>query len=374
MQLEFRRGAGVAGHSLDEEFLLGPVAGGEEQHAVAGQPVAAGPAGFLVIAREGFGQRVVGHQSDVGLVNAHSESDGGGDYGNRAVNKPFLGQAAGGGVQAGVIGGGGVALAGQILGQFLSFLAGKAIDDGGLAAPCVQQFPQGGGGSRLGADDVSQVGAVKAGDELRRIPQPELVNDVLAHPFRSGGRQGHYRRVGKQRPQVGQSAVVGAEIVSPFADAVGFVNSDEAQVQRMQKLPEAGHTDTLWGHVEQADPAGLGLALGGGGIAAVQAAVDEGGGDAVGPQGVHLVLHQGDEGRDHQGQPARCQRRQLVAQRLAAAGGHYDQAVAAGQGVGDDGFLPGPEGVVAEMPLEEGVEVVGRHCCAVWPGFRLAPE
>ena len=191
LQLAFRRGAGVAGHSLDEKFLFGAVAGGEEEDAVAGPAVAAGAPGFLVIALNGFGQGVVDHQADVGLVNAHSESNGGGDHGNRAVNKAFLGAAAGIGVQAGVVGDGGVAPGGQIFRQFLGILAGEAIDDGGLAGSFVQQFRQGGGGSGLGADDVGQVGAVKAGDELRGIPQPELVNDVLAHPRRGRGGQGH---------------------------------------------------------------------------------------------------------------------------------------------------------------------------------------
>ena len=149
---------------------------------------------------------------------------------------------------------------------------------------------------------------------------------------------------------------------------MGFVDGDEAQVQGLQEAAEAGHTDPFRGHIEQAHLAGLGLALGGGGGAAVQAAVDEGGGDAVGAQGVHLVLHQGDEGRYHQGQAAHSEGGQLVAEGLAAAGGHYDQAVAAGQGVGDDRFLPGAEGVVAEMPLEEAVEGKVGHCAAVMPG------
>ena len=43
---------------------------------------------------------------------------------------------------------------------------------------------------------------------------------------------------------------------------------------------------------------------------------------------LHLVLHQGDQRRDHHRQPLEDQRRDLVAQRFAAAGGHDRQRVA----------------------------------------------
>ncbi len=80
--------------------------------------------------------------------------------------------------------------------------------------------------------------------------------------------------------------------------------------------------------------------------------------DAREPERRDLVLHQGDQRRDHHGQPAQHQRRHLVAQRLARAGRHHRQHVAAGQHRVDGGFLAGAELVEAEDVLQHGALVV----------------
>ena len=80
-----------------------------------------------------------------------------------------------------------------------------------------------------------------------------------------------------------------------------------------------------------------------------------------GGQRVDLVLHQRDQRRDDHPDARPDQRRDLVAQRLAAAGRHQHQRVAAADDVVDDLLLLAAEGVVAEDPAEH-VEggVVGR--------------
>ena len=49
----------------------------------------------------------------------------------------------------------------------------------------------------------------------------------------------------------------------------------------------------------------------------------------------HLVVHQRDQRRDHDGEPVEAQGRHLVAERLAAAGRHQHEPVAAGEDVAD---------------------------------------
>ena len=56
-------------------------------------------------------------------------------------------------------------------------------------------------------------------------------------------------------------------------------------------------------------------------------------------QAIHLIFHQGDERRNHQGHAIEQERRQLVAQRFAAAGGHHHQGVFPLQNRLDDGLL-----------------------------------
>ena len=68
-------------------------------------------------------------------------------------------------------------------------------------------------------------------------------------------------------------------------------------------------------------------------------------------EGGDLVLHQRNQGRDDQRHPLQQQGRHLVAQGLARAGGHDAERVPPFQERADDLPLPGPEGVVAEVPL-----------------------
>ncbi len=81
----------------------------------------------------------------------------------------------------------------------------------------------------------------------------------------------------------------------------------------------------------------------------VQGGVEVRGGNARLGQGGHLVLHQGDEGGEHQGQPRQKQGRELVAHRFPRPGGHDAQGVPAGQQGADQRLLPGAEAAVAEI-------------------------
>jgi hypothetical protein len=72
--------------------------------------------------------------------------------------------------------------------------------------------------------------------------------------------------------------------------------------------------------------------------------IEEGGAHAGLQQRVDLVLHQRDQRRDHDADARPQQRRDLVAQRLAAAGRHQHQRVAAADHVLDDlGLRPRKE-------------------------------
>ena len=75
-------------------------------------------------------------------------------------------------------------------------------------------------------------------------------------------------------------------------------------------------------------------------------------------QPLDLVGHQGDQRADHEGQSGRGEPGQLVAEALAAAGRHHDQAVAALERGLDRLALAGPETVIAHVG-KEAVRVAG---------------
>ena len=78
--------------------------------------------------------------------------------------------------------------------------------------------------------------------------------------------------------------------------------------------------------------------------------------DAGGGQGAHLVAHQRDQRGDDESDAGARQRRELVAERLAAAGRHDGEDVAAGFDGGDDLLLAGAEVGEAE---DTGEKVAG---------------
>ena len=102
------------------------------------------------------------------------------------------------------------------------------------------------------------------------------------------------------------------------------------------------------------------------GLLGVEGRVEARRGDAACPERIDLVLHQGDQRRDHQGEAVEQQRGQLVAERLAAAGGKDREGRAAGEQGLDDRFLAVAEGGEAEVGLEGVGEGAGH--AGVWNG------
>ena len=68
--------------------------------------------------------------------------------------------------------------------------------------------------------------------------------------------------------------------------------------------------------------------------------------------GVYLVLHEGNERRDDNGGTFHDKGRQLVAQRLAAPGGHEHKRILAGNQVTDNTFLVSLKSIVTEESLQ----------------------
>ena len=62
----------------------------------------------------------------------------------------------------------------------------------------------------------------------------------------------------------------------------------------------------------------------------------------------HLIFHQADQRRHHDGDARQQQRRHLIADGLSRAGGHHGQYILPVQQPPDDLLLPGAEAVVAK--------------------------
>ena len=340
------RSLGIAGHLLQElhaDFTLGDGLSGEEllhllhvlqaieSDAVPLAPIPACPTGFLVIGLQRLGHVVVDDETDIRLVDPHAEGNGGHDHIHVLHEEFILYAGALCSVHAGVIGGGLDAIHLQRIGDLLDFLPAQAIDD--AAAPLVfegvlHHLPQ---RVFLGAHLVEEVGPVEARLEDVGIEDAQVFLDVVLDFRRRRRRQRDDRELTNTLDDGLQAPVFRTEVMPPFGDAVGFVDGEETQPDGAQEIGVLFLVQGFRSNVQK-----LGSARGHGlldmeHLVLAQGAVQEmrdvrvvG----VAPDGVHLVLHQGDERADDNGRALLEQGRKLVAQGLATPGGHDDEDVA----------------------------------------------
>ena len=183
-----------------------------------------------------------------------------------------------------------------------------------------------------GTTTNERFGRSKPGRHAHRVAQAEPRDDVV-RDLRRGGRGRRDDRLRAEPARgIGEPEVVRPEVVAPLRDAVRLVDDEQPDPRLPDPLQEAGRGEALRRHVEQPRAARHGALDGRAVGGRVLLRVDERHHARRGAlERLDLVLHQRDERRDDQRQVGAHQRRQLVAERLARAGGHHDQHVAPGE-------------------------------------------
>ena len=131
-----------------------------------------------------------------------------------------------------------------------------------------------------------------------------------------------------------------------------LVQGEQADFAALQQIEEARGHQTLGRHIDQVKLATLDLPFDLHRVAPVQRGVEVGGIDADLTQGIDLIAHQRDQRRDDHRDTGPHQRRDLEAQRFAAAGRHQHHRVASGDHMVDDAGLLSPERVIAIDPTQ----------------------
>ncbi len=334
------------------------VVGAVKRQRLGRGTIAAATADLLIIGLDRLGQVRMRDPANVGLVDAHAKSDRGHHDQPILALEPRLDLAAGLALHTAMIGGRGQTRLVQRGCQCLGLGAGAAIDDARLSAPGGGEIEDLPARSVLGLEGQMDIRPIKAAQEylwLRAVEQPR--HDLVAGLGIGGGGKGGQGHA--QRPaQLANPQIIGAEVMPPLADAMRLVHGDGLHPGAAQHRHGRPGRQPLGRHVKQPQfariqrPHHLGVLFLG--IAAGQG----GGSDARFGQCTDLIAHQGDQRRNHHRQPVPYQCGQLIAQRLAAAGRHDRQHVAAGRDGIHDLFLPRPKGVEAEdLPQKGG----GRH-------------
>ena len=295
------------------------------------------------------------HVADVRLVDPHAEGDGGDDDRVGRLQEPVLHPGPLVVLHAGVVGAGRHPGAQQGRGHVLGGLLQRDVDDGGPGAPGGEPLEEQGVavGGEDGGEVERQVRAVEAGADGAVGRDVEAAADVGEHLRRGGGGQGQGALGAAELGEVGQLQVVGAEVVAPFGDAVRLVHREQRHRNPRDRLAEALVVEALGSDVEEAQRALAQVVHDGAHLVAGERRVEAAGGHSAPGELVDLVLHQGDQRRDDEGDAGQQQGRELVAERLAAAGGEDGRGGSPGEEVADHRLLAGAEVAVAEG-LREG--------------------
>ena len=292
------------------------------------------------------------NETHVGLVDAHTERNGGYHDQPFLVEEALLVGSPGVAGQAGVIRQGREPLIAEELRDFIDFFTGQAVDDARIAATLRQERQQLLARLLFGHDAIENIGTVEARQKAFGILQMQASDDLFAGALVGRGRQGNSRHSGKHFSQLAQLQVFRAEVVAPLRYAVSFVDGKQGDVQALQKRHHARLHQTLRRKIEHLDFAALDtvgqLAL----LLGTQGRIQGRRGHPEFFKGRDLVVHQGNQRRYHHGQAIAQQGRHLEAQGLAAAGGHQHQGVATTGHALNNVTLSATETVVAEDVLE----------------------
>ena len=323
------------------------------------------------------------HDTHVFLVNTHTECIGGADDPDGVAKKIILDVLLERGCQSGMKGSGLKPLLLEKFSQLFAVSAGGAVDNAStVLQPFFQQLLHSAvlAGSAHFLDFKAQVFPLNSGfkqDKLQTKLIPEIVQDFVAHIFLGSGRETLYRRdvvllypslfLAEFTDEAGSVQVVSAKIMTPLGQTVGLVK-DPATDLALRDGGSKGTVAKLFRrHIENACVPHANHAQNfttlGRGEHAVQGNSRRGAGATA--EAVHLVLHQGLQGRDDNGKQAAplvpYQGRQLKAERFAAAGGQDGQQRTISHGAFHRGLLQTgsviagwgrPEGIKAEKSLQ----------------------
>ena len=305
----------------------------------------------------------MGDEAHVGLVDAHPERHCRHNHHVFGIDECCLISRADPRFQPRVIGQRRAAARRQLFRDPLGFVAAGHVDDPrpGLLREEPLELPR---DTVARLDPVADVGPIETGNHQPVLGDAELRQYVRSRACVGGRGQRQPRHVRIVVQQRAQLAVIGPEVVPPFADAMRFVDRDQRQIGAPDQAAERLAGRTFRRDIEEVElavaqpldgpvPVGIGRRQRRRAQANRIGAAD-------------LVVHQRDQRRDDQRGPVARDRRQLVAKRLACAGRHHRERVLASHDPFHDRFLDAAKMVEAEDAFEELVRV-GHFTLAVRP-------
>nr|WP_263769547.1 hypothetical protein [Propionivibrio soli] len=205
-----------------------------------------------------------------------------------------------------------------------------------------------------GLDAKVQVRPIDAGIDHLEIVDTQHAPGFGDHFGGGSRRQGENRWATQRLPRAAEFEKCRAKIVAPLREAVRLVNNEEAYTAASEFAGKLGiGTQTLRRSEQKSGRTAAqrfpDLLL----ARSVECAIERQGADTQRLELVALILHERDERRDDERQPAIKQGGNLVAQRLTGAGRHDGEDVASAKHMFDHPRLAGPEFAKAESLVQQ---------------------
>ena len=200
----------------------------------------------------------------------------------------------------------------------------------------------------FGLHRQAQVRPIEPVHEHGRRPLEQFCQNIGARGGVGRGGERHRLHAAERRLHRAERGIFGTEVVAPLRNAMRLVDRQQRDLGALEKIDRVGFQQPFRRHIDEAQFAARDLIEDRPVLRRIVRRVERRRGDAIAAQLRHLIAHQRDQRRHHDGEAVAKQRRQLVAQRLAAAGRHHRQHIAAVENGADDVALPRPEGLEAE--------------------------
>ncbi len=345
-----------------------------QQDGRGGSAVPSGAAGFLVVGFEGVGKFKVVDEADIGLIDTEPEGFGGDHDLVLAAHELPLNLLALASLHPAVVVAYGDAAFREVLKELVGGANAGGVDDAGPGLV----FEHGSDARELGLvvdrgrDGEKEIVPLRTEIDERGIVGMERLQDLVDDfPGRGSGKSEH-GWVAERLARFADVEECGAEVVTPLRDAVSLIHDQERDAagcvegcQKLRRLETLGrHVDQLGGVVLDVRGCVVRLAVGKSGVEFFYGDIGAGG-------LLLLILHEGDERRDHKDGFGQEEGGKLVGQGLSRSGRHDGKGVAAMEDAFEDLALAGPETLYPEAGAR-GFEDAGpgngvRGC----GGFRL---
>jgi hypothetical protein len=240
----------------------------------------------------------------------------------------------------------------------LHVLPGSGVDDTGWSYLVEDPFQEAAFISTVTAwfHRQREVGALEAGYQLERFSQVQLARYIGSDVRGGGCREGCHRN-SELGTQFTQAQVVGSEVVSPLANAMGLIHNQARNSRSGKGVPESPVCQSFRGNVNQMQTSGRQIVQSKGPRARGRPRVNRSGRNTTLSETIHLILHESNERRHHNGCAFESDGGELVAQGLSRTGGHDGNHIAAGKNLFDQLALGRSKGAVPEGPAQQVMQV-----------------